>query len=109
MHIDEECSGVGFDLLDVESSTSISGCAGDIETSLERSSHATDSPPDTAVSVDGDRVGEGNSGRAALSTGGLVKVRSSDGRTGVVATEAVQGDVVTDGVAVAVEAEEVCA
>lgn len=109
MHVDEKAGRVGLDLLDIESSPSVGGCAGDVETSLERSSHATDSPPDTAVSIDRDRVGEGDSGRAALSARGFVKVSGSDGRAKVVATKVVQGDVVTDGVAVTVQAQEVCA
>jgi len=99
--VGEEASRVLLDLADVEAIGSV--LAVSQQTCLERTGLAADSASNTIANING--VGEGDSRRTRSSLCGLVDVGGSGGGRAVLATEAVELDVVADQVEVGVDAD----
>jgi len=107
--VGEESSGVGLELGDGESVTSV-GAGGGVDAGLEGAGDASDTDA-LVVRAAGDDlgVGEGDARGAAGAAGGLVDVRGSLGGRLVLAAEVHELDVVADDVELAIQAEVVVA
>jgi hypothetical protein len=106
--ISEEASGVLLDLLDVEAEAIVLA-SGSVDNTGDETVLGADEAADAAAGVFavGDRhgVGEGKARGSGLALDGLVDVGGRDGGRLVLALEASEGDVVADGVLLAVDAE----
>jgi len=107
--VGEESSGVGLELGDGESITSV-GAGGGVDAGLEGAGDASDTDA-LVVRAAGDDlgVGEGDARGTAAAAGGLVDVGGGEGGRLVLAAEVDQLDVVADDVELAVQAEVVVA
>ena len=108
MHISEEAGGVLLNLLDAEAEAVVLASGG-VDNTGDKAILGSGDAADAAAGVlavgDLHGVGEGDARGAGLALDGLVDVGGRDGGRLVLALEAGDGDVVADGVLLAVDAE----
>ena len=108
MHISEEARGVLLDLLDVEAEAVVLA-SGSVDNTGDEAvlgaNEAADATADILAVGDWHGVGEGEARGTGLALDSLMDVGGRDGGRLVLALEAGDGDVVADGVLLAVDAE----
>jgi len=106
VHVSEEACRVCFDLRNLEIGASISHTVGTVQASSKRSLNAANA---VGILVVANWVGERNSWRPIPTPHGFVNVGCGQSGRLVFSSEAIEGDVIADRVAVAVKAKFVIA